>query len=544
MRMRYLHHTRIRLCCHRSRYSIPTMKLSSALASGAILTVFTASASAHTARESTAWEKFNDQISHPSRRHGRLASRAAPSNAAQMAKVSSTAQACKPYGVPASSELSKMYPKSGQIATILSNDKEAQAVWSEIQKSGIIPQNVKVKNGVEDHMGISQKASDSYDNSKDPDCWWTATQCHQPKAQNVPTDIYTCDEPNTWGLTFDDGPNCSHNAFYDYLRNHKLKATLFYIGTNVIDLPLHAQRGLSDGHDVCVHTWSHHYMTTLSDEQVFAELYYTMRIIKDVVGVTTRCWRPPFGDVDDRVRAIAAGLGLRTIIWADDTDDWNVQPGGSEPRSKIESNYQKIIKKGYDSGSTIVLTHEIRGDTMQLFQDMYPQIRKAFKNVIPLTACLNVTTPYAEDNITYSVFSDFVKGNINAKGLPSADNMPINPGSKLNLQTLDQQTQGSFSPKAMSNTKNSSSGSSSSSTGSSSSSAGSSSQSSDSSSTSGNGQAQSTSGSSGNNAAQVSTNPSSDNQDTSKRSQNSAVSTQINIYVLTAIAALSITVLV
>lgn len=225
------------------------MKLSSAFAGGVILTAFAASASAHAG---------NDEFSRPSRRHHRLANRAAPTNAAEMAKVTSAAQACKPYGVPSSDTLSKMYPKSNQIASIQPNDKEAQTLWGEIQKSGIIPKNVKVKKGVEQHMGISQQQSDSYDTEKDPDCWWSATGCKKPKAQNVPQDIYTCQEPDTWGLTFDDGPNCTHNQFYDFLQSQKLRATMFYIGANVINLPLQAQRALADGHDVCVHTWSHH----------------------------------------------------------------------------------------------------------------------------------------------------------------------------------------------------------------------------------------------------------------------------------------------
>jgi peptidoglycan/xylan/chitin deacetylase (PgdA/CDA1 family) len=60
-------------------------------------------------------------------------------------------------------------------------------------------------------------------------------------------------------------------------------------------------------------------MTALSNEQVFAELYYTQRIIKDVVGVTPKCWRPPFGDVDNRVRMIAESLGLTTVLWSEDS---------------------------------------------------------------------------------------------------------------------------------------------------------------------------------------------------------------------------------
>lgn len=57
-------------------------------------------------------------------------------------------------------------------------------------------------------------------------------------------------------------------------------------------------------------------MTALTTNQAFAELYYTMMIIKDVMGITPTCWRPPYGDVDDRIRAIAQGLGLRTYMWS------------------------------------------------------------------------------------------------------------------------------------------------------------------------------------------------------------------------------------
>lgn len=57
-------------------------------------------------------------------------------------------------------------------------------------------------------------------------------------------------------------------------------------------------------------------MTALTDDQAFAELYYTIKIIKDVMGITVTCWRPPYGDVDDRIRAIAQSIGLRTYMWS------------------------------------------------------------------------------------------------------------------------------------------------------------------------------------------------------------------------------------
>lgn len=128
--------------------------------------------------------------------------------------------------------------------------------------------------------------------SSDPDCWWSSSLCTTPKHPGINEDIVACNEPETWGLTYDDGPNCSHNVFYDYLREHDYKATMFYIGSNVIDWPYGAMRGMQDGHHIGAHTWSHEYTTTLTNQEVLAEFYYTQKAIKLATGVTPRYWRP------------------------------------------------------------------------------------------------------------------------------------------------------------------------------------------------------------------------------------------------------------
>lgn len=67
---------------------------------------------------------------------------------------------------------------------------------------------------------------------------------------------------------------------------------MFYIGSNVLNWPYGALRGLKDGHHLCGHTWSHKMMTTLNNQEVLAELYYTAKAIKYVTGVTPLYWRP------------------------------------------------------------------------------------------------------------------------------------------------------------------------------------------------------------------------------------------------------------
>ncbi|EEB99669.1 hypothetical protein MPER_00610, partial [Moniliophthora perniciosa FA553] len=97
-----------------------------------------------------------------------------------------------------------------------------------------------------------------------------------PKAQGIPPDITLVPEPQTLGYGFDDGPNCSHNAFYDYLTSQNQKATMFYIGSNVLGWPLQAKRAVEDAliSGLLADTWSHQPMTGLNNEQAFAEIYY------------------------------------------------------------------------------------------------------------------------------------------------------------------------------------------------------------------------------------------------------------------------------
>lgn len=59
-----------------------------------------------------------------------------------------------------------------------------------------------------------------------------------------------------------------------------------------------------------------------------AELGWTRKSIKDVIGVTPLTFRPPYGDIDDRVRAIALAMGMRPALWTGSME--NVAPGGAE----------------------------------------------------------------------------------------------------------------------------------------------------------------------------------------------------------------------
>ncbi|KAI0246826.1 chitin deacetylase [Lactifluus subvellereus] len=307
---------------------------------------------------------------------------------------------CTPYYYAPSAQYIHNFPPIWQPATLQANDAAGQAMWAHI--SGSIPTNILPKGQLN-----GSTINVTYDRVNDPDCWWTIRQCTTPKIAGLPADVSAVPEPRTMGYGFDDGPNCTHNAFYNYLASQNQKATMFYIGSSVMDWPLEAQRALADGHEICAHTWSHRYMTAFSSQDAFAELWYSIQAIKVVTGVTPTCWRPPYGDVDDRIRAIANALGLQTIIWKYDSNDWRVGQI-NVTTATVDSFYNLFINNltagTFNTVGGIMLTHELNNYTMQEAINFYPQLKSAFEYIVPVGVALNKTQPYKETNYTLPTF--------------------------------------------------------------------------------------------------------------------------------------------
>ncbi|RCH88098.1 hypothetical protein CU097_010178 [Rhizopus azygosporus] len=378
----------------------------SALAIAILHVVGLAEAAKSSESKSSSHSKSNSTLSKPQDYWKNFKSLVDPNNITIPAIAQTTSlnpsDECKYYEPPSNFVYNaKEWPNLWETATSngMTKTAEFQALYKSIDwtKAPKIAVRKKTSDG-----GVDMKG---YPDS-DPDCWWSSSTCTKPKHKDVNEDIYACPEPETWGLTYDDGPNCSHNAFYDYLEQNKIKASMFYIGSNVVNWPYGAQRGVKAGHHIADHTWSHQLMTTLTNEEVLAELYYTQKAIKMVTGVTPLHWRPAFGDVDDRVRWIATQLNLTTILWNLDTDDWAA--GSSKTVDEVKATYDAYVQMGsngtFAKNGQIVLTHEIDNTTMSLALEYLPKITAAYKNVLDVATCMNITYPYQEHTVSFAPF--------------------------------------------------------------------------------------------------------------------------------------------
>ncbi|KAG9312594.1 carbohydrate esterase family 4 protein [Chiua virens] len=323
-----------------------------------------------------------------------------PSTEQEEAQITNTTQECIPYYyAPVGQAVSAgKFPPVWTPATIIANDTNAQAKYQSIQSQ--IP-NIS-PNGYQPASLEGNWTNFTYPSS-DPNCWWTYDQCTTPKLQGLPPDLAAVPEPDTLGYGFDDGPNCSHNAFYDYLQQNNQKATMFYIGSNVIDWPLEAQRGLADGHEICVRKWksSNWLLASLPLAGVFVACFSFTQL--SAYPLT----QPPFGDVDDRVRAIAHALGLRTIIWKYDSNDWRAGTGNITD-ADVDANYEALIARAqngtFNTGGTIMLTHELNNFTMSEAIKYYDQLKSAFKHLVPMGVATNQSQPYVETNYSLPNF--------------------------------------------------------------------------------------------------------------------------------------------
>ncbi|TRM67591.1 hypothetical protein BD626DRAFT_564513 [Schizophyllum amplum] len=206
---------------------------------------------------------------------------------------------------------------------------------------------------------------------------------------------------NTFGVGFDDGPYEGTDLLMDFLESQNQSATHFVIGMYILFNPDGFMRLFNAGDDIAVHTWTHPHMSSLSNEDLVAQFGYTMQIIHDSTGGRVpRYWRPPYGDADNRVFAIAKEVfGMEAILWNQDTEDWSLTTGGTTPE-KINASMTEWLT-GPKSPGLIVLEHELSNASSQAFIDAYPvMLQNGWETVSVVELAPNFAGTYqnSEDN--------------------------------------------------------------------------------------------------------------------------------------------------
>ena len=169
-------------------------------------------------------------------------------------------------------------------------------------------------------------------------------------------------------LTFDACPTGKLNEYdekvIDVLVKENVPATLFMSGRWVEKNPEKSKLLASyPQFEIAAHSYYHPHMMDKDDERVLRELKRTQTLIKRITGRTPRYFRPPFGEVDERIAKIAAGAGLITV-------QYDIASGDPDPGLSPQKIVRSVLRDA--KGGSIIVFH-MNGNGVHT-ADILPQI--------------------------------------------------------------------------------------------------------------------------------------------------------------------------
>jgi len=175
-------------------------------------------------------------------------------------------------------------------------------------------------------------------------------------------------------ITFDACPTTLPDEYdekvIDILLREKTTATLFLSGRWVEKNPEKVKfLAAQPQFEIANHAFWHPHLLEKDNDRILRELKRTQAIIKKMTGRTPHYFRPPYGEVDERVAAIAQNAGLTTIQYDIASGDPDV---GLSPQRIIRS-----ILRDAKGGSIIVFHMNRKGvHTAEVLPDIIDGLRK------------------------------------------------------------------------------------------------------------------------------------------------------------------------
>jgi LCP family protein required for cell wall assembly len=193
----------------------------------------------------------------------------------------------------------------------------------------------------------------------------------------------------TVALTFDDGPDPTWTPkILDALRRHGATATFFVVGAQVDKHPDLVRRIVAEGHQLGLHSFTHHDLGPMSQRRRRIEFELTRNAVAYATGMDVKLFRPPYlaspSKVDARgleVITDAGRHGYVTVLADRDTSDWR-RPG---------AHMIAAAATPVGSGGTIVLMHDGGGDrreTVEALDLLLPELAAQGRRVVSIPAVL------------------------------------------------------------------------------------------------------------------------------------------------------------
>ena len=160
-------------------------------------------------------------------------------------------------------------------------------------------------------------------------------------------------------LTFDDGPSKYSLEIIDILQQHGGLCTFFVVGERLEEYSNTLQAEHAAKCQIGSHTYSHPNLREISTAEITEQVNKTNELVKRYIGEECTILRPPFGAINETVKAT---VPVPMIKWSIDSRDWDY--------------------KDADKVYNVIMESVVDGDII-LMHDMYPSTVEAVRRIVP-----------------------------------------------------------------------------------------------------------------------------------------------------------------
>jgi len=180
--------------------------------------------------------------------------------------------------------------------------------------------------------------------------------------------------PGKVALTFDDGPDPQYTPMLlELLKQYRVKATFFVLGSKAEQYPELVRRIHEEGHEIGIHNYTHVSNWILLPRQVRnGQIERSLDVVERITGFRPTLYRPPWGIINLFDFRLPKSLDI--VLWSVMAGDWRSSRPGDEGKLA-----DKLIRK--ISHGSIVLLHDC-GDTFGAKPEAPGYMLKALKTVL------------------------------------------------------------------------------------------------------------------------------------------------------------------
>lgn len=192
-------------------------------------------------------------------------------------------------------------------------------------------------------------------------------------------------------LTFDDGPGKRTMDLLNVLEQYGAHATFYMQGKNVGSYPEAVAKMEAIGCETGSHSWDHPQLTKLDAAGIQQQVSSTNEAVKAIVGHNTTTLRPPYGAINDTVKA---NVGEPMILWSIDTLDWKT-------KSK-DATVQSVLTTAGDGD--VVLLHDIHDWSVDAAIELIPQLVANGYQLVTVSELAEARGVTLQNGETYTAF--------------------------------------------------------------------------------------------------------------------------------------------